>query len=78
MPDTFTTPSRRTKIPLTQWKVTVPSHLAIEVEARLFDHARGKPAYGRRSQLISELLEICRSTQQDFLHVDEDLPASAR
>ncbi len=58
MPDTLTTPNRRTKIPLSQWKVTIPSHIAAAVEVRLFDHARGKPAYGRRSQLISDLLEV--------------------
>jgi hypothetical protein len=34
------------------WRITVPTHLAVETELLLVDPLRGKPTYGARSQLI--------------------------
>jgi len=39
-----------------QWKVTIPSDLAAEVELLLFDPLTGKPQYGGRAKLLEALL----------------------
>lgn len=38
------------------WKVAIPSWLAWEIEAVCYNPVRGKPDYGARSQLITDLL----------------------
>lgn len=38
------------------WRVTIPADLAVAFELQLVNSATGKPDYGARSQLITELL----------------------
>lgn len=38
------------------WKIHLPATLAGTVELYLFDNIHGKPLYGSRSRLITELL----------------------
>lgn len=40
------------------WKVGLPAPLAGRVELALWDRINNKPAYGKRSDLIAELLEL--------------------
>lgn len=40
----------------TEWRVMIPSELALRVELMLMDPVRGKPTYGARSILITQLL----------------------
>ena len=39
------------------WKICLPATLAGTVELYLFDRIHGKPKYGSRAKLITELLE---------------------
>lgn len=48
--------ARRRKEESTEWKVSIPSWLAWEIEVICYNPVRGKPDYGARSQLITELL----------------------
>lgn len=48
--------ARRRKGETTEWKLSIPSWLAWEIELLCFNHMRGKPDYGARSQLITDLL----------------------
>lgn len=42
--------------PPVEWKVTIPTSVAQRVEIALVDPARGKPRFGARAQLITQLL----------------------
>lgn len=39
-----------------EWRVMVPAEIALKVELLLMDPVRGKPTYGARSALVTELL----------------------
>jgi len=47
---------RRNGVEMTRWSITVPSNLADRIDILLYDRAAGKPIYGARAQLITELL----------------------
>lgn len=46
------------------WKIHIPATLAGRVEHRLLDPVSGKPAYGARNKLLTELLEKWLSEQE--------------
>lgn len=48
--------ARRRKEEPVYWKVAIPSWLAWEIETVCYNPVRGKPDYGTRSQLITDLL----------------------
>jgi hypothetical protein len=47
------------------WKVNVPEELAVKVDLLLIDPRTGKPRYGLRSQIITELLTTYIGTLTD-------------
>lgn len=51
-------PRRANVDPRTEWKVSLDATIAARVEAIIFDHLSGKPAYGKRSALIERLLVL--------------------
>lgn len=42
--------------PFVKWTVLVPAVLAAEFELLFFDNVHGKPQYGKRSEIITQLL----------------------
>lgn len=46
----------RRKVEVVPWKVFVPYPIAVDIELLLTNRTIGKPIYGARSQLITELL----------------------
>jgi hypothetical protein len=46
-----------TSSPTTVWKVRIPQELAVQVELLCLDPGTGKPRYGARSLLVSNLLQ---------------------
>lgn len=40
----------------TEWKVSIPSSVAAEIELRLTDPLTGKPKHGARARLVTQLL----------------------
>lgn len=51
-------------IPTVEWKVYIRSDLAAQVELLLTDPMREKVRYGKRGQLIEQLLEAWLKTQR--------------
>jgi len=66
-----------------QWKITIPSDLAAEVELLLFDPLTGKPQYGGRAKLLEVLLRewvarrrkehLTSAGQSDIIGADGDI-----
>jgi len=49
-----------------EWKLSIPSSVAGAVDLELFDAVRGRPTYGARSALVTELLkEWLKSLEQN-------------
>lgn len=46
----------RRRGPCIIWRVTIPEEIAAEIEMAIADPLRGKPTYGVRSQLVTQLL----------------------
>ena len=46
---------RRKEKPV-EWRVNVPVHVALRFEQLIMDQLRGKPTYGARSHIITQLL----------------------
>lgn len=49
-------PRHKSPEPFIRWTVLIPAALAAEIEMLFFDPIHGKPHYGKRSELITELL----------------------
>lgn len=47
----------RRKVESTKWRISIPNVLALDIDLMLYNPALGKPIYGARSQLITDLLE---------------------
>jgi hypothetical protein len=44
------------KIPTTPWKCSIPVDIAMKVDTLLLDPIRQVPEYGKRSELVTQLL----------------------
>jgi hypothetical protein len=60
-----------------EWKVSVPIDLAAAIEEQLYDPALGKPSYGKRSELICNLLRKWLETQHGDQHGTNNLIPAA-
>lgn len=49
-------PRHKSPEPFIRWTVLIPAALAAEIEMLFFDPVHGKPHYGKRSELVTELL----------------------
>lgn len=49
--------------PPTEWKVSLPSSVAAQVELRLVDPLTGRPRHGARAKLITRLLRGWLNTE---------------
>lgn len=49
--------STRRRGPTTEWKVSLPSELALNIELLFYDPSSRKPNYGARSALVTTLLQ---------------------
>ena len=49
--------------PTVEWKCRIPVDIAAKIDTFLLDPVRGEVAYGRRSQLVAELLRGWLSTK---------------
>jgi hypothetical protein len=56
--------------PTVAWSVRIPSTLAAQIDLQILDPIRGAPAYGRRSELVTQLLYLWLRSLQDSAGVD--------
>ncbi len=50
--------------PPIEWKISLPSSVAAQIELHLLDPLSGKPKHGARSKLITRLLRTWIKSQQ--------------
>lgn len=49
-------------IPTVEWKCMIPVNIAAQVDSILLDPVTGRPRYGARSELVTQLLNHWLST----------------
>lgn len=69
-------------IPTVEWKCRVPVDIAAKVDTFLLDPVRGEVAYGKRSQLVTQLLRewLASHSQQpagDNPHTNQEVTTNA-
>ena len=69
-------------VPTTEWKCRVPVDIAAKVDTFLLDPVRQEVAYGKRSQLVTQLLRewLASHSQQlaaDNLHTNQEVITNA-
>ena len=60
------------------WKVCLPAPLAGTVELYLFDRIHGKPQYGARAKLITDLLDAWVADQKLLAEGKDPITENAR
>jgi hypothetical protein len=53
------------------WKISLPATLAGTVEFYLFDALHGKPLYGSRAKLITQLLQQWVDDQKSLAQIEQ-------
>jgi hypothetical protein len=53
----MTSVGRRRKTPTIAWRIYIPESLQLRFDTLYLNRARGKPIYGIRSQIVTDLLE---------------------
>ena len=54
----------------TEWDISIPEELAFRIETLCADRGTGKPVYGFRSQLCTQLLEDWAAQREKDLRSD--------